>query len=146
MYEELFYNKDGSLRQDVIDSMDRYFADEDHREQEYITKYFARDEKIIREYLKDHESIDTYTAVQPVWDDKEQKWDYTQSLGTYDINMFCRIAKLKAEEFDYLEPSEFTAYVGAYNGLILELVVGQGSFWFITLDKRDPSWNFGAGI
>ena len=86
MYEELFYNKDGSLKQEVIDYFDKHFDEETKRKEDYVRNHFDNDMKVIKTYLKDHGSIDTDEAVGHTWNERKKDWDHYQVIGTKQPN------------------------------------------------------------
>lgn len=129
-------NEDGSIKQEFIDSMDKYFAEEKVKKEEYAEKYFERDKEVARVYLNSCERfIDT------------EMNNYEHKVDIEDLNMFGSYMYHHASK-ELPVPSNdsytFTAGIRIYEDFEVELVVGQGSFYYIKL--HDISFYFGDGI
>lgn len=131
--QDAFWNKDGSMKQEVIDTFDRVMAEREQNESDYYTNHFHHDKEIVMEYLKTHDSIDS---------DIE---DYNKDIGCYDLYAFCNYLYIHTDIDIPIPQSEeynFTAGLRINEGLLIELVMGQGSFYRVSIYEVD----LGAGI
>ena len=128
-------NDDGSIKRSLIEAMDKYFSDKDAEEKAYLRDHFERDKDIARAYLMDpdHKGIST---------------DHDSKIGITDLQLFGSCLFHNSGSIGLPVPHgehyTFTAGIRVFEDFEIELVVGQGSFFWVTL--HDATLHFGEGI